>query len=152
MTPSPSNLTLTGPFENGANIHSGSKNQLTPLLHVSGSAHLTTSPLPPVTAPPVINPGIYVNVVPVYDICMTEPFVILSKRRRKEISCGVRPGFVVDEERIWEMWIGFPVSVERTRRWASDLWVVKRKNSGAGVAIVIFVESELRSGDGLDEG
>jgi hypothetical protein len=83
---------------------------------------------------------------------MTEPFVILSKRRRKEISCGVRPGFVVDEERIWEMWIGFPVSVERTRRWASDLWVVKRKNSGAGVAIVIFVESELRSGDGLDEG
>jgi hypothetical protein len=68
--------------------------------------------------------------------------VILSKRRRKEISCGVRPGFVGDEERIWEMWIGFPVSVERTRRWVSDLWVVKRKNSGAGVAIVIYFRRE----------
>jgi len=47
--------------------------------------------------------------------------VILSRRRRKEISCGARPGFVGDEERIWEIWMGRPVSVERTRRWVRDL-------------------------------
>jgi hypothetical protein len=137
MTPSPSNLTFTGPLENGASIQSGTKNQLTPRLHVSGSTHLTTSPPPPVPTLPVIKPGIYVNVVPVYDICITEPFVTLSKRRRKEISCGARPGFVGDEERIWEIWMGLPVSVERTRRCVRDLWVVKRRNSGAGVAIAI---------------
>lgn len=61
---------------------------------------------------------------------------MLSRRRRKEISCAARPGLVGDEERIWEMWIGRPVRVERTRRWARDLWVVKRRNSGAGAAIV----------------
>lgn len=41
---------------------------------------------------------------------------MVSSRRRKDISCGARPGEVGEEERIWEMWMGFPVSVERTRR------------------------------------
>ncbi len=52
---------------------------------------------------PVIRPGMYVRVVPVYDICMTEPLVILSKSRRKDTSWGARPGFEGDEERICEM-------------------------------------------------
>jgi hypothetical protein len=63
---------------------------------------------------------------------------MLSRRRRKEISCGARPGFVGDEERIWETCMGRPVSVERTRRCARDLWAVKRRNSGVGVAIVVL--------------
>jgi hypothetical protein len=29
--------------------------------------------------------------------------VTASRRRRKEISCGARPGFEGDEDRIWEM-------------------------------------------------
>jgi hypothetical protein len=61
-----------------------------------------------------------------------------SRRRRKEISWGARPGLVGEEERIWEMWMGFPVKVERTRRWVRDLWVVKRRNSGAGAAIMLL--------------
>ena len=36
------------------------------------------------------------------------------------------------------MWIGFPVRVDNTSRWARDLWVVKRRNSGAGAAIMWF--------------
>lgn len=44
-----------------------------------------------------------------------------------------------DEERIWETCIGRPVSVERTRRWVRDLCVVKRKNSGLGVVMIVFV-------------
>lgn len=60
-------------------------------------------------------------VVPVYDICRREPFVMESRRRRKEISCGARPTALVGEEdRIWEMWMGRPVKVERTRRWVRD--------------------------------
>lgn len=59
-----------------------------------------------------------------------------SRRRRKEISCGARPGEVGDEERIWEMWMGFPVRVERTRRVVRWWWVVKRRYSGAGAAIM----------------
>lgn len=62
---------------------------------------------------------------------MEEPLVMDSSRRRKEISWGARPG-VVDEERIWETWSGRPVSVERTRRCVSDLWLVKRRYSGGG--------------------
>lgn len=49
-----------------------------------------------------------------------EPLVMLSRSRRKEISCGRRPG-EVEEERICEICIGRPVSVERTRRCARDL-------------------------------
>lgn len=52
---------------------------------------------------------------------MEEPLVMASRRRRKEISWGARPGEVGEEERIWEMWTGRPVSVERTRRCARDL-------------------------------
>jgi hypothetical protein len=61
-----------------------------------------------------------VNVVPVYEIVIEEPLVIDSRRRRKEISCGASPG-VVEELRIWEMWRGRPVKVERIRRWVRDL-------------------------------
>jgi hypothetical protein len=60
-----------------------------------------------------------------------------SRRRRKEISCGARPGCVGEEDRICEMWMGFPVSVERTRRCVRWLWVVKRRYWGVGVAMVI---------------
>lgn len=76
------------------------------------------------------------SVVPVYDICMTEPLVMLSRRRRKDISCGARPGLVGEEERICEMWTGRPVKVERTSRCVRDLCVVNRRNSGAGAAIL----------------
>ena len=62
-----------------------------------------------------------------------------SRSRKKEISCGARPGLVGEEERICEMWIGLPVRVEKTRRWVRCLWVVKRRNSGGGAAIVSFV-------------
>jgi len=58
-----------------------------------------------------------------------------SRRRRKDISWGARPG-VVEEERIWETWMGRPVRVERTSRWLKDLWVVNRRYWGAGAAIV----------------
>ena len=61
-----------------------------------------------------------------------------SKRRRKDISWGARPGDVGEEERICEMWIGFPVRVERTRRVVRCWWVVKRRYSGAGVVIVVL--------------
>jgi hypothetical protein len=61
-----------------------------------------------------------------------------SRSRRKEISCGARPGLVGEEERIWEMWIGLPVSVERMRRVVRWWWVVKRRYSGAGAAIMGF--------------
>jgi hypothetical protein len=61
-----------------------------------------------------------------------------SRSRRKETSCGARPGCVGDEERICEIWIGRPVRVERTRRWVRDLWVVKRRYSGGGAAIFVF--------------
>lgn len=59
-----------------------------------------------------------------------------SRRRRKETSWGARPGFVGEEDRICEMWTGFPVRVESTSRWVRDLWVVKRRNSGDGAAIM----------------
>lgn len=65
---------------------------------------------------------------------MEEPLVIDSSRRRKEISWGARPG-VVDWERIWEMWRGRPVRVERTRRWVRERWLVKRRYSGGGADI-----------------
>lgn len=42
------------------------------------------------------------------------------------------------------MWTGRPVSVERTRRCDSDLWVVKRRNSGAGGAIVGLWHERLK--------
>jgi hypothetical protein len=61
---------------------------------------------------------------------------MLSSKRRKEISWGARPGALVEVERMREMWMGRPARVERTRRWVKDLWVVKRRNSGAGVVIV----------------
>ena len=64
--------------------------------------------------------------------------VIESSSRKKEISCGARPGFVGEEERISEMWMGFPVSVERTSRCVRCLCVVKRRNSGAGAAMRCF--------------
>jgi hypothetical protein len=47
------------------------------------------------------------------------------------------------------MWMGRPVSVERTSRCVSDLWVVKRRNSGAGVAIVVMACREFKSLEGL---
>lgn len=86
-------------------------------MQVAGRMCSITSPEAPNPATvPVIKPGLYVKVVPVYDIWREEPLVMASRRRRKEISCGARPGFVGDEDRIWEMCIGRPVSVERTRR------------------------------------
>lgn len=45
-----------------------------------------------------------------------------------------------EEERICEMWMGRPVRVERMSRCVKDLWVVKRRNSGAGAAIVLLIE------------
>lgn len=60
-----------------------------------------------------------------------------SSRRRKDISCGARPGEVGEMERIWEIWRGFPVSVERTRRDVKCWWVVKRRYSGAGAVAMI---------------
>jgi len=50
------------------------------------------------------------------------------------------------------MWMGRPVSVERTSRCMSDLWVVKRRNSGAGVAILVMACTELKSLKGLEPG
>jgi hypothetical protein len=87
ITPSPSNRTLTGALENGARIHSGIRNQLTPRVMVSGREHLMIPPeAPRPSTLPVISPGEYVRVVPVYDIWMAEPLVTDSRRRRKEIS------------------------------------------------------------------
>lgn len=84
-----------------------------------------------------MRPGLYMSFVPVYEICIVVPLVMLSRRRRKEISCGARPGFVGEEERMLEIATGRPVSVERTSRWARDLCDVKRRYSGAGAAIVL---------------
>ena len=41
-----------------------------------------------------------------------------------------------EEGRICDMWTARPVSVESTRRWASDLWPVKR----SGVCAVDMVD------------
>ena len=58
---------------------------------------------------------------------MWEPLVRDSRRRRKEISWGARPGDVGEFERIWEIWTARPRRVERTRREARDLWPVRRR-------------------------
>lgn len=67
---------------------------------------------------------------------MEEPLVTASRRRRRDISWGARPGWVGEEERILEMCTGRPVRVERTRRWAKDLCPVKRRNSVPGPDIL----------------
>jgi hypothetical protein len=74
--------------------------------------------------------------VPVYEICITLPFVMVSSKRKKDISCGRRPG-VVEDERIWEICSGLPVSVERTSREVSDLWVVNLRNWGGGAVAIL---------------
>ena len=73
-----------------------------------------------------------------------------SRRRRKETSWGARPGLDGEEDRICEIWIGFPVRVESTSRWVRDLWVVKRRNSGAGAAIMWFAVVLLFLGSCLE--
>lgn len=47
-----------------------------------------------------------------------------SRRRKSEISCGARPGFVGFLDRIWEMCMGRPWSVARTRREHKEWWPV----------------------------
>jgi len=61
---------------------------------------------------------------------------MLSSSRNKDISCGKRPG-VMEEERIWEMWRGRPVKVERIRRDVSDLWVANLRNWGNGAVAIM---------------
>lgn len=75
-------------------------------------------------------------VVPEYEICMEEPLVTASRRRRKETSCGARPGFVGEELRILEMWMGRPVRVAMVRRRVKDRWPVNRRYSGEEPDIV----------------
>ncbi len=52
-----------------------------------------------------------------------------SSSRRKDISCGARPGCVGEELRLLEMWMGRPVNVNYTRRCVKALWPVNRRNS-----------------------
>lgn len=73
---------------------------------------------------------------------MELPLVTASSRRKKEISWGARPGFVGDVLRIFEMWIGLPVSVERIRRWVKDLCPVNRRNSGVEFDILLLLSWE----------
>jgi hypothetical protein len=56
--------------------------------------------------------------------------VTVSRRRRREISKGARPGFVGEELRILETYIGLPVKVERTSRCARKRCPVKRTKTG----------------------
>ena len=59
-----------------------------------------------------------------------------SSSRRKETSCEARPGFVGDDDRIWDIRIARPVSVARTRRRVSARWVVNFRGGGEDVAIL----------------
>lgn len=61
---------------------------------------------------------------------MELPLVMASRSRRKDISCGARPGLVGDVLRILDMCTGRPVRVERVRRLVNDRWPVNRRNSG----------------------
>lgn len=47
---------------------------------------------------------------------MELPFVTASSSRRNEISGGLNPGFVGDDDRILEMCTGRPVRVDNIRR------------------------------------
>lgn len=69
---------------------------------------------------------------------MELPLVTASRRRKKEISWGARPGFVGDELRILEMWIGRPVSVDRISRCVKDRCPVNRRNSGVEFDILLL--------------
>lgn len=82
--------------------------------------------MPSPAALPVIRPGLYTTMVPLYEISIWEPLVTASRRRRNEISWGARPGFDGELERIWEMWTGLPVRVARTRRYARFFCDVRR--------------------------
>lgn len=112
-----------------------------PLVTVGGRLCSMTSPseAPWPAMVPVIRPGWYVIVVPVYEICMELPLVTASRRRRKEISLGERPGFVGDELRILEMWTGRPVSVDRVSRCVNERCPVNRRNSGVESAMLSVV-------------
>ena len=59
-----------------------------PRVLVGGMLCSMTSPsdAPKPAMVPVINPGWYVIVVPVYEICMELPLVTASSKRKKEIS------------------------------------------------------------------
>lgn len=70
---------------------------------------------------------------------MWEPFVRASRRRRREISCGARPGDVVEEGRIWEIWMGVPVRVLRRRRVRMLVWVLRRRGGVGGLRGVSLV-------------
>ena len=78
--------------------------------------------------------------VPVMENSIREPLVIVSRRRRKEISWGRSPGLVVELERIWDMRIGRPVRVLRTRRWTRYLEPVKRRGGGE---VVVDMATEV---------
>ena len=70
---------------------------------------------------------------------MIEPLVMVSRRRRKETSWVARPGWVGDEERMFEMRMGRPVRVERIRRCVRYLCPVNRRigeDDGSGMVDV----------------
>ena len=67
---------------------------------------------------------------------MWEPLVRDSRRRRREISCGLRPGLVGLLGRMPDMWIERPRRVERTRREEREECVVRRRG-GRDVDILV---------------
>lgn len=86
-----------------------------------------------------MSPGLYKSVVPVYENSMCEPFVMDSRRRRKDTSCGARPGAVCEDALICDTRIGLPVRVAKTSRWTRYLDPVNL-SGGRLCAVVMFAD------------
>ena len=115
--------------------------KLAPRVQSAGSSCRITPPDAPCPgALPVMRPGLYSIVVPVYENSMCEPFVMDSSRRRKDTSCGARPGDVCDDALICDIRMGLPVRVAKTRRWMRYFDPVNLRG-GAVCAVVIFADS-----------
>ena len=71
------------------------------------------------------------------EMSIWEPLVTASRRRRKEISCGARPGEDGELGRMEVIWMERPVRVERTRRVVMEDWVVKRRGLRDSSAMVV---------------